>query len=791
MADYSELKRKAQEIRDEVKAGANTANRVGLALEETVNALEVENKRAEQAEENLENAVQLLQDNTEDLQSIRDEVERLGSDKADKSALEATNEEVYKKQNKLDNYKEDPSNGSVEIFAQDFVSMTNDSQGGVACVKVYNEEDTEEGLIPVARMSAEKDNGDSASVTVWGNEVHIDGDAVKVNGVDLENVGVTIVNDLITGGADKALSAEMGKELSAELDNKSPKSGYAPDLKVNFAKELVGRGDATEEVIGSIRPTGVRSIGDGNATIERIKGESVVWNQLADTSAKTVTKNGVTFTVSKDDGELKIVANGKATKDASIDVYTLLEQRQSKQYLITGCPTGGSNETYLISGLYIWTANADKADFGAGVIVNDSTHLTYLDYICCTIKSGYQAENLVFKPRIHDLTQMFGAGKEPKDIEEFEARKPLGVTDEYNKGTIVSFQGGDVKSVGFNAFTAKNSEAGSINTTTGLNMPLDTAKRSDFLPCIGNVQYEFIKALHLFEYDTNRNFIKHTYLGNAANQPINKIITLRDKTHYIRVVYPTENESSICIHLVHSGYRNGDYEPYIADIHSLPDIKSIKDNNGDILFPYGLLSAGSVYDEITATKAIKRIGVVDMGSLDWRLNTSGDFRGAVPNIAKPRSGVLANILTQQYSVVPGADIALNYDDAPNKSIAIYKPTLQAFVKDTSYTTANNFKQAMSGVLLYYELATPIEVDLPEPLNMTYEAWDFGTEELVADTPTTPLNANIIYQFNAVDRIRENSTKNKELENRIEALEAMITQLTTQTTNEGGEDNEQV
>lgn len=206
MADYSELKRRAQEIKDEVKAGANTANRVGLALEETVKALEAENKRAEQAEENLENAVQLLQDNTEDLQSIRDEVERLGNDKADKSALEATNKEVSKKQNKLDNYKEDPSNGSVEIFAQDKVSVRNDSQGGVSCVEVYNEEDTE-GLIPVARISADKDNGDYASVTVRGNEVHIDGDAVKVNGVDLKER----IYDLGDFGRSSQAEAEAGK----------------------------------------------------------------------------------------------------------------------------------------------------------------------------------------------------------------------------------------------------------------------------------------------------------------------------------------------------------------------------------------------------------------------------------------------------------------------------------------------------------------------------------------------------------------------------------------------------
>lgn len=42
MADYSNLKQKAQEVRNETKAGANTANRVGYVLEEIVKAIEAE-----------------------------------------------------------------------------------------------------------------------------------------------------------------------------------------------------------------------------------------------------------------------------------------------------------------------------------------------------------------------------------------------------------------------------------------------------------------------------------------------------------------------------------------------------------------------------------------------------------------------------------------------------------------------------------------------------------------------------------------------------------------------------
>lgn len=146
MADYSELKRKAQEIRDEVKAGANTANRVGLALEETVKALEAENQRAEQAEVSLENSVQLLQDETEDLPSIREQLETL------------------------------------------------------------------------------------------------------------------VVNDLTTGGADKALSAEMGKVLSAELTELGSKVKYITAMpEPSGIEEVIEFQDDDGGYIASVSPSGIKS----------------------------------------------------------------------------------------------------------------------------------------------------------------------------------------------------------------------------------------------------------------------------------------------------------------------------------------------------------------------------------------------------------------------------------------------------------------------------------------------------------------------------------------------------
>jgi hypothetical protein len=190
--------------------------------------------------DSINNAIQGIQDEIEDLQYMRETIDRLDTDKADKSALEATNNEVSKKQNKLDNYKEAPGNDSVEIFAQGSVSMRNDSQGGVSFVKVYGE-DTEEGLItPVARMSAENENGDYASVTVWGNEVHIDGDVVNVNGFDLMQTieDVATLNGTGDGSVTKKVTDEIAKVVAnapSDLDTLKEIADYIKSLEKRIA----------------------------------------------------------------------------------------------------------------------------------------------------------------------------------------------------------------------------------------------------------------------------------------------------------------------------------------------------------------------------------------------------------------------------------------------------------------------------------------------------------------------------------------------------------------------------
>jgi hypothetical protein len=67
---------------------------------------------------------------------------------------------------------------------------------------------------------------------------------------------------------------------------------------------------------------------------------------------------------------------------------------------------------------------------------------------------------------------------------------------------------------------------------------------------------------------------------------------------------------------------------------------------------------------------------------------------------------------------------------PDKSIAQRKEYQWLCARDNSYTTAADFKAAMSGVLLYYELATPTTTPISPALPMSYRIEQGGTESIV-------------------------------------------------------------
>lgn len=132
-------------------------------------------------------------------------------------------------------------------------------------------------------------------------------------------------------------------------------------------------------------------------------------------------------------------------------------------------------------------------------------------------------------------------------------------------------------------------------------------------------------------------------------------------------------------------------------------------------------SAGTArnYVDYENKKYVQCVDSVDLGSLTWRYSKMpfgwGDnqwFSAPIQSIKViPTNTQLANVLCKKYTtrcayVADGNDFF-----QVDKSIGQHQDTARVTVLDTAYTDAAAFKQAMSGVMLYYELANPIITDI--------------------------------------------------------------------------------
>lgn len=140
-------------------------------------------------------------------------------------------------------------------------------------------------------------------------------------------------------------------------------------------------------------------------------------------------------------------------------------------------------------------------------------------------------------------------------------------------------------------------------------------------------------------------------------------------------------------------------------------LASLPDGTKDVLT---VDSAGAVTLE-------KRVGVVDLGTLTWDYSTTYTtpiFATLISSLGVPPNNI--NMLCSHYRAVSSFwNRTIVYDGC------VASGGSKLNVSNANYTDTAAFKTAMSGVLLYYELATPQTIDL-------------GT----IDMPSVPLDAQI-------------------------------------------------
>lgn len=104
-----------------------------------------------------------------------------------------------------------------------------------------------------------------------------------------------------------------------------------------------------------------------------------------------------------------------------------------------------------------------------------------------------------------------------------------------------------------------------------------------------------------------------------------------------------------------------------------------------------------------------------------------------------------------------------YDEI-NEEMAIQRCATRAYESGDE----SNAEVMTDNVTTVYKLAKPIYTPIDEPMQLDYKVDDFGTERALAPEDSSPFKADIVYQFNAEGRIRDNSRN-------IEKLEELVKQ----------------
>ena len=165
-----------------------------------------------------------------------------------------------------------------------------------------------------------------------------------------------------------------------------------------------------------------------------------------------------------------------------------------------------------------------------------------------------------------------------------------------------------------------------------------------------------------------------------------------------------------------------DYYPYTAGKIVSAGVESVA--VGDTAYPipeaikalpgYGW-SAGTAknYVDYENKRYVQCVNSVDLGTLTWARQTNQQrFYAITDSITGKLSEsfeIVPNIAVAKYDTVHFKDIMTKID---NMKVSAVKTTNDYItIRNTAYTDATAFKQAMQGVMLYYELANPIITDI--------------------------------------------------------------------------------
>ena len=526
----------------------------------------------------------------------------------------------------------------------------------------------------------------------------LDADAVRFTAQSKTNAEKAVARKNISAAEDAEVEALRKQVTMLQAQAEGKTFVYETDSAEAYAKTVPD---------GAYPYAAVRSFG----------GKTIAWNQVATPALKSIS-----YTLTED---------APSNKWGPVVTYLSAAQIGHVFLGVTGVsPTGGcatawSNSGYKpFDGIYTLTQSMR----GNGAV---------RWWIPKSAKAGTYTASL----QLFDLTAIFGAGKEPSTLEDFQKRFPATYYD-YCAGELKSAATMAVRCVaaenllpdiyGEGTSTLKATISGNVAHLTGvlpestnswIYIPASTFVLASDMYLHAKAAGKGVASFSLFGtiqdgVRVNLGGISNLSDGQSIAFQISKTAVMTGVALYARGDFATDFDLTVTFSINRSSDEKDPFLPYSETVIDIPE--AVKALPG-----YGW-SAGTAKNWIDFEKREyhREVAAVDMGTLTWQ--ESWDASPYKRFIAADLGGI-AQGATDTFTA--GAILCANYETvSADNSYAHIAPKCisvdtigrlhvydSTYIADDGTTDLTAFKTAIAGQTLHYALATPEVIDISDIL----------------------------------------------------------------------------
>ena len=529
--------------------------------------------------------------------------------------------------------------------------------------------------------------------------------------------GTELTSDVPTMSFLTAIAGRMAT-IEAEMSQKADIDGSYPLLHAGTADNLMTDNGATQAIPFIQEGTGK---GNGEATVKaggvlQLKkklGNTVGVNQgvkNGEFTSGTSNWQGFGSSIEAVSGELHIYNGTGSYPGASTVIPWIQGHSVLLVFTIRGKVGGESiymNNNAGTNTQIIPSLTTSKTQF-ARIFTPSTTNTTSLTTF---FTNGQSNEFYMSKVFTRDLTLWYGSNDRiPSDLlshPENWGRYYAGSLA-YNAGTLVSADGSVLKSISRNCFGGTVHIGKRWQNGSYVDAGNSYAATDDLTAVSPNTEYAFAlpqraanTSVYVQEFDASGTWIKASANLSIASARY-ATYTVGANTHFVALFFyhsanfVASEVSEVDISRYYSGESGyGQHYPYsvLAEVDTGSEV---------------LRSAGSVADEKTPDGTITRkVGYVDLGDLTWTdQSITGQYSYYSEVLTGAKKPSSANVVPEIHAARYIAKSSETFVQFKGDKAITMSVSGRVNINDNAYTTAAALTTALSGVYLYYELATP-------------------------------------------------------------------------------------